>query len=444
MDDLLDRVDPRPEPADHLTVDRDPAVADHLLAGPAAGDAGLGEDLLQPLAARHLCGVALVDVVPVVEVRVAQRLPGRLERVVAGLPRPAAAGSSCRGATPCSVRLGLGPAPAARRTGASTQLTARAVPAETASGATAPGAAGPACALTASTVTADRLNLVRPVVLTAKPGAGATAVGAESRPSLCGGTAVVTPVTTPVTLITPVASAVPVVRAGVVATGGVAALVAAAVGSAIRRARTTAEAAVIASAIGPTRTTPETTVIASAIGPTRTTPETTVRRARPTTETAVGGGRSTAEATVIAPTLRPTRTTPETTIGRTGTAAETTGRPRPTAETAVGGGRPAAEATVIAPTLRPTRTTPETTIGRARPPAETTGRPRPTAETAVVTPATPVVLAALAAVRAGVIRPAVPAARTAAVCSEGVVVAAPEAVPVPARPAVRAGTAPVA
>ena len=88
VDDLLGRVDPGAEAADHLAVDRHPAVTDHVLAGPAAGHARLGEDLLQPDAVRDLGGVALVGVVAVVEVRVPLGLAGGLEPVVLDRARP--------------------------------------------------------------------------------------------------------------------------------------------------------------------------------------------------------------------------------------------------------------------------------------------------------------------------------------------------------------------
>ncbi|GAA2827104.1 hypothetical protein GCM10020220_014730 [Nonomuraea rubra] len=82
VDDLRRRVDLGAEPPDDLAVHRDTALADHLLAGPAAGHARLGEHLLQAHAARDLGGVALVGVALGVEVAVADRLPGGLHPVV--------------------------------------------------------------------------------------------------------------------------------------------------------------------------------------------------------------------------------------------------------------------------------------------------------------------------------------------------------------------------
>ncbi|GAA0834418.1 hypothetical protein GCM10009525_39420 [Streptosporangium amethystogenes subsp. fukuiense] len=113
MDDLLGGIDPGAEAADHLAVDGHPAVADHVLAGPAAGDARLGEDLLQPDAVGDLGGVALVDVVTVVEVGVPLGLAGGLEPVVRdragpqrGLRLRSAAGGAAGGGATLAVRPG--------------------------------------------------------------------------------------------------------------------------------------------------------------------------------------------------------------------------------------------------------------------------------------------------------------------------------------------------
>ncbi|GAA3083372.1 hypothetical protein GCM10017600_43730 [Streptosporangium carneum] len=106
MDDLLGGVDPGAETADHLAVDRHPAVTDHVLARPAAGDARLGEDLLQPDAAGNLGGVALVDVVAVVEVGVTPGLAGGLETVVLDRARPEL--GLLRGAAPASLSAASG------------------------------------------------------------------------------------------------------------------------------------------------------------------------------------------------------------------------------------------------------------------------------------------------------------------------------------------------
>ena len=53
-DHLAVGIDPRAEPPDDLTVHRDPARADELLAVPAAADPGLSQDLLQPDPARDV------------------------------------------------------------------------------------------------------------------------------------------------------------------------------------------------------------------------------------------------------------------------------------------------------------------------------------------------------------------------------------------------------